>query len=149
RHTMMFATADNGEVRRSGRSIPNLHLRDALDLESKRHPDLILKFGGHAMAAALSILEHNIPAFQTAFEEAVREIVCEDDLSQTFITDRSLTASDITLEKAQNLARHVWCQGLAPPSFTDELHVVRQPPFGAARKPKKVSLHNEGCELEV
>ena len=83
----MFAPADNGEVRGSGRSIPNLHLRDALDLVSKRHPDLILKFGGHAMAAGLSILEHNIPAFQTAFEEAVREMVCEDDLSQTYITD--------------------------------------------------------------
>ncbi len=93
RPTIVFAPADNGEVRGSGRSIPNLHLRDALDLVSKRHPDLILKFGGHAMAAGLSILEHNIPAFQTTFEEAVREMVCEDDLSQTFITDGSLPAS--------------------------------------------------------
>lgn len=108
----MFAPADNGEVRGSGRSIPNLHLRDALDLVSKRHPDLILKFGGHAMAAGLSILEHNIPAFQTAFEEAVREMVCEDDLSQTYITDGSLPACDITLEQAQNLACHVWGRAL-------------------------------------
>jgi len=140
RPTIVFAPADNGEVRGSGRSIPNLHLRDALDLVSKRHPDLILKFGGHAMAAGLSILEHNIPAFQTAFEEAVREMVCEDDLSQTFITDGSLKACDITLEQAQNLARHVWGQGFAPPSFTDEFHVVRQQPLGAEGKHKKVWL---------
>ena len=149
RPTIVFAPADNGEVRGSGRSIPNLHLRDALDLVSKRHPDLILKFGGHAMAAGLSILEHDIPAFQTAFEEAVREMVCEDDLSQTFITDGSLKACDITLEQAQNLARHVWGQGFAPPSFTDEFHVIRQQPLGAEGKHKKVWLQKDGYEFEA
>ena len=149
RPTIVFAPADNGEVRGSGRSIPNLHLRDALDLVSKRHPDLILKFGGHAMAAGLSILEHNIPAFQTAFEEAVREMVCEDDLSQTYITDGSLKACDITLEQAQNLARHVWGQGFAPPSFTDEFHVIRQQPLGAEGKHKKVWLQKDGYEFEA
>ena len=149
RPTIVFAPADNGEVRGSGRSIPNLHLRDALDLVSKRYPDLILKFGGHAMAAGLSILEHNIPAFQTAFEEAVREMVCEDDLSQTFITDGSLKACDITLEQAQNLARHVWGQGFAPPSFTDEFHVIRQQPLGAEGKHKKVWLQKDGYEFEA
>ena len=149
RPTIVFAPADNGEVRGSGRSIPNLHLRDALDLVSKRHPDLILKFGGHAMAAGLSILEHNIPAFQTAFEEAVREMVCEDDLSQTFVTDGSLKACDITLEQAQNLARHVWGQGFAPPSFTDEFHVIRQQPLGAEGKHKKVWLQKDGYEFEA
>jgi len=149
RPTIVFAPADNGEVRGSGRSIPNLHLRDALDLVSKRHPDLILKFGGHAMAAGLSILKHNIPAFQTAFEEAVREMVCEDDLSQTFITDGSLKACDITLEQAQNLARHVWGQGFAPPSFTDEFHVIRQQPLGAEGKHKKVWLQKDGYEFEA
>ena len=149
RPTIVFAPADNGEVRGSGRSIPNLHLRDALDLVSKRHPDLILKFGGHAMAAGLSILEHNIPAFQTAFEEVVREMVCEDDLSQTFITDGSLKACDITLEQAQNLARHVWGQGFAPPSFTDEFHVIRQQSLGAEGKHKKVWLQKDGYEFEA
>lgn len=149
RPTIVFAPADNGEVRGSGRSIPNLHLRDALDLVSKRHPDLILKFGGHAMAAGLSILEHNIPAFQTAFEQAVRDMVREEDLSQTFITDGSLPARDITLEQAQNLARHVWGQGFAPPSFTDEFHVVRQQFMGAEGKHKKVWLQKDGFEFEA
>ncbi|PSJ80367.1 single-stranded-DNA-specific exonuclease RecJ [Neisseria iguanae] len=149
RPTIVFAPADNGEVRGSGRSIPNLHLRDALDLVSKRHPDLILKFGGHAMAAGLSIWEHNIPAFQTAFEQAVRDMVREGDLSQTFITDGSLPAGDITLEQAQNLARHVWGQGFAPPSFTDEFHVVRQQWMGAEGKHKKVWLQKDGFEFEA
>ncbi|WP_165008208.1 single-stranded-DNA-specific exonuclease RecJ [Neisseria yangbaofengii] len=149
RPTIVFAPADNGEVRGSGRSIPNLHLRDALDLVSKRHPDLILKFGGHAMAAGLSILEHKIPAFQTAFEQAVRDMVSEDDLSQTFITDGSLPAVEITLERAQSLARHVWGQGFAPPSFTDEFHVVRQQWMGAEGKHKKVWLQKDGFEFEA
>ena len=149
RPAIVFAPADNGEVRGSGRSIPNLHLRDALDLVSKRHPNLILKFGGHAMAAGLSILEHNIPAFQTAFEEAVREMVREEDLSQTFITDGSLAAGDITLEQAQNLARQVWGQGFAPPSFTDLFRVVRQQSLGAEGKHKKAWLQKDGYEFEA
>ena len=128
RPTVVFAPADNGEVRGSGRSIPNLHLRDALDLVSKRHPDLILKFGGHAMAAGLSILERNIPAFQTAFEKAVREMVREEDLSQTYITDGSLSARDITLEQAQNLA---------------------QQNLGAEGKHKKAWLQKDGREFEA
>ncbi|UOP00907.1 single-stranded-DNA-specific exonuclease RecJ [Kingella potus] len=149
RPAIVFAPADNGEVRGSGRSIPNLHLRDALDLVSKRHPDLILKFGGHAMAAGLSIHESNIPVFQTAFEAAVREMVREEDLSQTFITDGSLPARDITLEQAQNLARSVWGQGFAPPSFTDCFRVVRQQNLGAEGKHKKAWLQKDGQEFEA
>ena len=147
RPAIVFAPADNGEVRGSGRSIPALHLRDALDLVSKRHPDLILKFGGHAMAAGLSIREENIAAFQTAFEQAVRESVGEEDLSQTYVTDGSLAAADITLERAQTLALQVWGQGFAPPSFTDEFAVVRQQPMGVNHK--KVWLRKDGFEFEA
>ena len=147
RPTIVFAPADNGEVRGSGRSIPKLHLRDALDLVAKRHPDLILKFGGHAMAAGLSIREENLAAFQTAFEQTVRELVCEEDLSQTYITDGSLAPADITLERAQALALQVWGQGFAPPSFTDEFAVIRQQPMGVAHK--KVWLQKDGFEFEA
>ena len=147
RPTIVFAPADNGEVRGSGRSIPKLHLRDALDLVAKRHPDLILKFGGHAMAAGLSIREENLAAFQTAFEQTVRELVCEEDLSQTYITDGSLASADITLERAQTLALQVWGQGFAPPSFTDEFAVIRQQPMGVAHK--KVWLQKDGFEFEA
>ena len=147
RPTIVFAPADNGEVRGSGRSIPKLHLRDALDLVAKRHPDLILKFGGHAMAAGLSIREENLAAFQTAFEQTVRELVCEEDLSQTYITDGSLAPADITLERAQTLALQVWGQGFAPPSFTDEFAVIRQQTMGVAHK--KVWLQKDGFEFEA
>ncbi|OSI30618.1 single-stranded-DNA-specific exonuclease RecJ [Neisseria dumasiana] len=147
RPSIVFAPADNGEVRGSGRSIPGLHLRDALDLVSKRHPDMILKFGGHAMAAGLSIREENIAAFQTAFEQTVRELVHADDLAQTYITDGSLPAADITLTQAQNLARQVWGQGFAPPTFTDEFAVIRQQAMGVNHK--KVWLRKEGCEFEA
>lgn len=147
RPTIVFAPADNGEVRGSGRSIQGLHLRDALDLVSKRFPNLILKFGGHAMAAGLSIRETDVGTFQTAFEAAVRDMVGQDDLSQTFITDGSLPAEDITLAQAQNLATHVWGQGFAPPTFTDEFHVVRQQPMGQGHK--KVWLQKEGFEFEA
>lgn len=147
RPAVVFAPADNGEVRGSGRSIPGLHLRDALDLVAKRNPGMILKFGGHAMAAGLSIREENIAAFQTAFEHIVRELIHADDLAQTYITDGSLPAADITLAQAQNLARQVWGQGFAPPSFTDEFAVVRQQPMGVNHK--KVWLRKEGCEFEA
>ncbi|MDO5059623.1 MAG: DHHA1 domain-containing protein, partial [Neisseria sp.] len=147
RPTIVFAPADNGEVRGSGRSIPKLHLRDALDLVAKRYPDLIVKFGGHAMAAGLTIREADVPRFQTAFEETVRGLLSEDDLSQTYLTDGSLPAREITLEQAQMLSQHVWGQGFAPPSFTDEFTVVRQQPMGVGHK--KAWLEKDGCEFEA
>ncbi|WP_338809181.1 single-stranded-DNA-specific exonuclease RecJ [Neisseria leonii] len=147
RPTIVFAPADNGELRGSGRSIPELHLRDALDLVGKRHPGLIIKFGGHAMAAGLSIAAHQIHRFQMAFEEVVRGLLSEDDLSQTYLTDGSLNAADITLQQAQQLALQVWGQGFPQPSFTDEFTVIRQQPMGTAHK--KAWLHKEGYEFEA
>ncbi|MDO4640635.1 MAG: single-stranded-DNA-specific exonuclease RecJ [Neisseria sp.] len=147
RPAIVFAPADNGELRGSGRSIPKLHLRDALDLVAKRHPGLILKFGGHAMAAGLSIAAENIGRFQAAFESTVKSLLREGDLSQTYLTDGSLPAAEITLAQAQNLAQRVWGQGFAPPSFTDEFAVVRQQAMGVNHK--KVWLRKEGCEFEA
>ncbi|MDO5638294.1 MAG: single-stranded-DNA-specific exonuclease RecJ [Neisseria sp.] len=147
RPTIVFAPADHGEVRGSGRSIPGLHLRDALDVVSKQHPDLILKFGGHAMAAGLSIREADVVRFQTAFEAVVQTLLHEDDLSQTYVTDGSLPAADITLNQAQKLAHQVWGQGFAPPSFTDEFAVVRQQPMGTNHK--KAWLQKDGYEFEA
>ncbi|MFC2534345.1 MAG: DHH family phosphoesterase, partial [Neisseria elongata] len=149
RPTIVFAPADNGEVRGSGRSIPKLHLRDALDLVAKRHPNLILKFGGHAMAAGLTIHANDVAHFQTAFEETVRGLLDEDDLTQTYLTDGSLPAGDITLERAQHLSAHVWGQGFAPPSFTDEFSVIRQQSMGAEGKHKKALLKKDGYEFEA
>ena len=151
RPTFVFAASSapgkEHELKGSGRSIPGFHLRDALDLVAKRHPGLILKFGGHAMAAGLSIMAQQLEAFQTAFEHTVRELVCADDLAQTYLTDGSLSAADITLAQAQHLAMQVWGQGFAPPSFTDEFAVIRQQAMGVNHK--KVWLQKEGCEFEA
>lgn len=147
RPTIVFAPADDGEIRGSGRSIPALHLRDALDAVAKRHPGLIVKFGGHAMAAGLTIREADFPLFQTAFETVVARLLHADDLSQTYLTDGSLPARHLTLAQAQELSSHVWGQGFPPPSFTDEFTVIRQQPMGVGHT--KAWLAKEGCEFEA
>lgn len=147
RPTIVFAPADNGEVRGSGRSISKLHLRDALDMVSKRYPDLIVKFGGHAMAAGLSIKAENVARFQQAFEEVVRERLSADDLSQTYFTDGSLPVAELNLYQAQQLERQVWGQGFPQPSFTDEFTVVRQQTMGVNHR--KAWLQKEGQTFEA
>lgn len=149
RPTIVFAPAEHGELRGSGRSVPGLHLRDALDVVSKRHPDLIVKFGGHAMAAGLTVTAGSLERFQAAFEEAVRGLADESTFSQTYLTDGSLRASDLTLAQAQALSAQVWGQGFPQPSFNDEFSVTRQQFMGADRKHKKAWLSKEGREFEA
>lgn len=134
RPTIVFAPGDDGELRGSGRSIPALHLRDTLDLISKRHPHLISKFGGHAMAAGLSLPEHALTEFQDAFEQAVQEQLSLSDLTQTYVTDGELSAESLSLEAAQQLREVVWGQGFAPPVFVDEFEVVWQRAVGVNHK---------------
>ena len=126
RPTIVFADANDGIVKGSGRSIAGLHLRDALDLVTKRHPDLIIKFGGHAMAAGLSIFEKDFEKFQTAFETVARELLTEADLQALIETDGSLDTSDISLQTAQILASQVWGQGFPQPLFGDNFSVISQ-----------------------
>ena len=131
RPTIVFADAGDGQglekvVKGSGRSIASLHLRDALDLVTKRHPDLIIKFGGHAMAAGLSILEKDFAAFQMAFETITRELLTEADLQAVIETDGSLKTNDMSLATAQILASQVWGQGFPQPIFCDNFKVIHQ-----------------------
>jgi single-stranded-DNA-specific exonuclease len=126
RPTIVFADAGDGIVKGSGRSIVNFHLRDALDLVTKRHPNLIIKFGGHAMAAGLSIKQVDFAAFQSAFETVARELLTEADLQAVMETDGNLDANDMSLQTAQILASQVWGQGFAPPLFCDDFKVIQQ-----------------------
>lgn len=126
RPTLVFAQADNGEIKGSGRSIPGLHLRDALDLVSKRHPGLIKKFGGHAAAAGLSLTEENFESFKTAFEQVARTLLTENDLMQRIETDGPLQLQDMQLTIAEQLNTHVWGQGFPAPLFHNRFHVVQQ-----------------------
>ena len=126
RPTIVFADAGDGIVKGSGRSIVNFHLRDALDLVTKRHPNLIIKFGGHAMAAGLSIKQADFAAFQSAFEIVARELLTEADLQAFIETDGSLTTNEMCLQTASLLASQVWGQGFPQPVFCDNFKIINQ-----------------------
>jgi len=126
RPTLVFADVGDGIIKGSGRSIPGLHLRDALDLVTKQYPNLIIKFGGHAMAAGLSILERDFDAFQQAFEAVARTLLTEADLQAVIETDGNLDANETSLQAAQVLASSVWGQGFAQPVFCGDFKVISQ-----------------------
>ena len=126
RPTFAFAAAGNGELKGSGRSITALHLRDALDLISKRHPELIVRFGGHAAAAGLTLHENGFNAFRDAFEAVAAELLTPADLEREWVTDGSLPPADMTLANATTLADSVWGQGFPEPRFYDHFEVVAQ-----------------------
>lgn len=126
RPVISFASAGDGVLKGSGRSIAGLHLRDALDVLSKQQPDLILKFGGHAMAAGLSIKLEDFALFSAGFEAVVKGLITEADLESVLEVDGSLDFTDMSLATAQLLENQVWGQGFAPPLFYDEFTVVHQ-----------------------
>ncbi len=126
RPVIAFADAGDGVLKGSGRSIAGLHLRDALDALSKQQPSLILKFGGHAMAAGLSIKRDDFAAFVTGFEAVVRGLISEADLQAVLEVDGNLSAAEMNFTTAQQLETQVWGQGFAPPLFFDEFSVRSQ-----------------------
>jgi single-stranded-DNA-specific exonuclease len=126
RPTIAFARGNDGEVKGSGRSIPGLHLRDALDLVSKRAPGLLIRFGGHAMAAGLTVLEHDLDRFRDAFEQAVADMVEPSALTRTIDTDGALDASLMNLGAAALIEAETWGQGFPPPVFADRFEVRNQ-----------------------
>jgi single-stranded-DNA-specific exonuclease len=126
RPAIVFAEGSDGLLKGSGRSIASLHLRDALDLVTKRHPNLIIKFGGHAMAAGLTIKKNDILAFEAAFEAVVKSLITEADLQAVMETDGGLQSHEVSLQTAQLLAKQVWGQGFQQPVFFDEFQVINQ-----------------------
>lgn len=126
RPTLAFALASDDEIRGSGRSIPDVHLRDALDLVSKRHPALIRKFGGHAMAAGLTLARHDFDAFVPAFDAAVIELTGKSSFEPNIETDGSLESGFTNAHVAGLLAQEVWGAGFAAPLFLDEFIVRSQ-----------------------
>ena len=126
RPVIAFARSQTGELKGSGRSIAGLHLRDALDLVSKRHPHLIQKFGGHAMAAGLSIREEDLNEFRQAFEVITQELLDAESLVKTIATDGPLETREFTLSIARDLQRQVWGQGFPEPLFEGDFRVQTQ-----------------------
>ena len=130
RPVIAFARSNDGTLKGSGRSINGLHLRDALDLVSKRHPDLILKFGGHAMAAGLTIPEQGLETFRQVFEEVSASLLTPADLDAVIETDGSLSAHEVDWSVAEALDHQVWGQGFPPPLFGDAFIVKLQKVVG-------------------
>lgn len=127
RPTIAFADAGNGELKGSARSIPGFHIRDALDAVAARHPGLITKFGGHAMAAGLSLPAANFGAFVAAFDAEVRRQLSDEDLTGRLLSDGQLSAEEFHLELARAL-RHAgpWGQHFPEPLFHGVFEVVQQ-----------------------
>jgi single-stranded-DNA-specific exonuclease len=126
RPTITFAPGGEGWIKGSGRSIPGFHLRDALDLVSKRVPGLIDKFGGHAMAAGLTIRHEGFKSFSDAFEAVGRAWLTEAQLERVIETDGPLEDDYYSTQFIELMDGQVWGQGFAPPVFCDEFRVVSQ-----------------------
>jgi single-stranded-DNA-specific exonuclease len=126
RPTIAFAPAGDTELRGSGRSIEGVHLRDTLDLVTKYAPELVRRFGGHAMAAGLSIGNEHYEGFRRAFEDATRASCDQALFERTIATDGPLAAGEITLSLVEACDRHVWGQGFPAPLFDQGFDVVEQ-----------------------
>ena len=120
------AAGKSHELKGSGRSIPGFHLRDALDLVAKRHPGVLLRFGGHAMAAGCTILEERFDEFEAALSQVAAEWLDDESLTRTLTTDGALDANYLRVDLIDMLDREVWGQGFAAPTFSEEVEVLSQ-----------------------
>jgi single-stranded-DNA-specific exonuclease len=127
RPVIAFAPAEKGEIKGSARSIPGFHIRDALDAVASRHPGLITKFGGHAMAAGLSLSAEKYESFRLAFDKEARRLLTLEDLTGELHSDGELNDADIDLPLARVLRdAGPWGQGFPEPLFDGEFEVLNQ-----------------------
>ena len=130
RPTFVFAASQAAgkehEIKGSGRSIPGFHLRDALDLVAKRQPQVLLRFGGHAMAAGCTIEEKHFELFEYTFQQVAREWLDAATLTRRLDTDGPLPAEYRRTDVVDTLHKEVWGQGFAAPTFSEEVEVVSQ-----------------------
>lgn len=127
RPVIAFADAGNGDLKGSARSVAGLHIRDALDAVAAHHPGLISKFGGHAMAAGLSLPEANLEAFQAAFDSEVRRQLTADDLTGRLLSDGELDQAEFNMDLASQLREAgPWGQHFPEPGFHGEFLLIQQ-----------------------
>ena len=147
RPTFVFApsqAAGKGhELKGSGRSIPGFHLRDALDLVAKRHPGVLMRFGGHAMAAGCTLDEEHLGTFEGALQQVAHEWLDAAILQRRLETDGPLLPEYRRPELADTLAREVWGQGFAPPTFSEEVEVLGQRLVGEKHLALKLRHHGQ------
>ena len=142
RPTIAFADAGDGLLKGSARSVQGFHIRDALDAVAASHPQLISKFGGHAMAAGLTLPQENFPAFCEAFDAQVRSQLCEEDLTGRLLSDGTLGVEEFHLELARALRNAgPWGQHFPEPMFHGVFQLVEQRVVG--ERHLKVMLKTE------
>ena len=147
RPTFVFARGLNGQLKGSGRSIPGFHLRDALDLVAKRHPGLLLRFGGHAMAAGCTLQDGGVAAFDQALQAVASEWLDAATLTRTLRTDGPLAAEWFNASTVALLDAQVWGQGFEAPLFCDNVQVLQQRLVG--EKHLKLKLRHQGTERDA
>ena len=141
RPTIIFAKGGTGLLKGSGRSISSYHLRDALDLISKRNPNLIHTFGGHAMAIGLTIKSENFKIFSEEFESVSRELIQKEDLNLIIEVDKEIPSNYFNYETAKVINSQIWGQGFPAPIFFGTFDVLDQKVI--AEKHTKCILYNK------
>jgi single-stranded-DNA-specific exonuclease len=143
RPVVVFAPGHPGELRGSGRSIAGFHLRDAFDLVAKREPGTILRFGGHAYAAGVSIRADALSRFAAVFEGVAREAVSEATLRRQFESDGALEPGELDVALGRTLRERAWGQGFPAPAFDDVFDVAEQRSVGDGHAKLRLSRGRE------
>jgi single-stranded-DNA-specific exonuclease len=150
RPVIAFAAAGNGEIKGSARSVPGLHVRDCLEAVSARHPGLIRKFGGHAMAAGLTLAERDFAVFQACFDAEVGSHLGPDDLHGIVHSDGELAPDELTLELAELLRQAgPWGQHFPEPVFDGRFVVVSQRVVGETHLKLTVRAADAGATVDA
>lgn len=153
RPTFVFAASSapgkEHELKGSGRSIPGFHLRDALDLVAKRHPGVLLKFGGHAMAAGCTVAAEAFDTFEQALAQVAQEWLDASTLTRRIETDGPLAPEYCSADVVDTLHREVWGQGFAPPTFSEEVVVLSQRLVGEGKNHLSIKLMHQGNPVDA
>jgi len=145
RPVVAFADAGDGELKGSARSIPGLHIRDTLDAIATKHPGLITRFGGHAMAAGLSLRQERYDDFRCAFEREVAASLSEDELREVLETDGAVPPGEMSIDTAEIIrSAGPWGQHFPEPMFDDDFEILSWKIVG--EKHLKMQLRQPGGE---
>jgi single-stranded-DNA-specific exonuclease len=148
RPTIVFANGqEEGLIKGSARSIPGFNIRDGVDVVHKRNPGLIAKFGGHAMAAGLTIRKDGFEQFREAFEQVCAESLTENELARFVLVDDELPARLMGVDTAELLEEEIWGQGFPEPLFCSEVAVVSQRLLNGGHL--KMVVEREGFQFEA
>lgn len=145
----VFTTAEDGHLKGSFRSIPGVHIRDAIALVDSRYPGLLIKFGGHAMAAGATIDSNGLKKFERALDEAVQEIALPNAFNPEYETDGAMPSGCLNLQVTELLAKQHWGSGFPPPVFEDVFQVVDQRTIGSEKQHSKLVLERHGERFDA